>query len=280
MNVKMRTPLSYYGGKQTLAGTILGLIPPHRLYCEPFIGGAAVFFAKEPSKVEIINDTNGEIVNFYEVLQRDFAALEKEVAISLHSRKQHRQARVIYENPDMFDRIKRAWAVWMLANGSYGCMLDGGFGYDRTGGTSKKLDNKRASFSIDYAIRLQRVQIECCDALRIIGSRDVEDAFFYLDPPYVGSDQGHYDGYTQEDFDALLNLLEKLKGKFLLSSFRNKALTEFSRRNGWHTVAFSMTQSMTHRYPSKHGKVEVLTANYPISVKLDSRNKKELVSGE
>jgi DNA adenine methylase len=276
----MRTPLSYYGGKQTLAGTILGLIPPHRLYCEPFIGGAAVFFAKEPSIVEIINDTNGEIVNFYEVLQRDFAAMEKEVAISLHSRKLHHQAEIIYNNPDMFDRVKRAWAVWVLANGSYGCKLDGAFGYDRTGGTSKKLANKRTSFSIDYAIRLQRVQIECCDALRIIRSRDVPDAFFYCDPPYVGADQGHYDGYTQEDFDALLSLLESIKGKFLLSSYRNKSLEDFTKRNGWHTLAFRMTQSMSHRYPSKHGKVEVLTANYPISVKLDNRVKKELVSGE
>ena len=147
----MRTPISYYGGKQNLAATILGLIPPHRLYCEPFIGGAAVFFAREPSKVEIINDTNGEIINFYEVLKRDFTALEKEVAISLHSRKQHRQARVIYENPDLFDRVKRAWAVWVLANGSYGCMLDGGFGYDRVGTTSRKLDNKRVSAPVRFA---------------------------------------------------------------------------------------------------------------------------------
>ena len=127
----MKTPLSYYGGKQQLASKILGLIPEHRIYCEPFIGGAAVFFAKQPSPVEVINDTNGELINFYEVLQRDFSALEKEITISLHSRKQHRQARVIYENPEMFDRVKRAWAVWMLANASYGCMLDGGFGYDR-----------------------------------------------------------------------------------------------------------------------------------------------------
>ena len=52
-------------------------------------------------------------------------------------------------------------------------MMDGGFGYDRTGNTSKKLANKRAGFEADYAIRLQRVQIECCDALRIIGSRDI-----------------------------------------------------------------------------------------------------------
>jgi DNA adenine methylase len=260
----MKTPLSYYGSKQTLAKTILGLIPPHRLYCEPFLGGAAIFFAKEPAKVEIINDTNGESVNFYEVLQRDFTALEKEVAITLHSRDRHRQARVIYENPDMFDRIKRAWAIWLLANSSYGCMLDGGFGYDRTGGTSKKLANKRANFSIDYAIRLQRVQIECCDALKIIRSRDIADALFYLDPPYVDSDQGHYDGYTQEDFDALLGVLETVQGKFLLSSFRNKALTDFTRRNGWHTMEMKMTCPMTHGYKTQRRKIEILTANYPI----------------
>jgi DNA adenine methylase len=52
----------------------------------------------------------------------------------------------------------------------------------------------------------------------------VPEAFFHLDPPYVGADQGHYDGYTQEDFDTLLKLLETLNGKFLLSSYRNKSL--------------------------------------------------------
>jgi DNA adenine methylase len=167
----MRTPLSYYGGKQQLATRILGMIPEHQVYCEPFCGGAAIFFAKEPSKVEIINDTNGEIINFYEVLRRDFVALEREIEISLHSRKQHHHAEVVYANPDMFDRVKRAWAVWMLANISYGSKLNGCFGYDRTGTTSKKMANKRSKFNANYAIRLQKVQIECGDALRIIQSR-------------------------------------------------------------------------------------------------------------
>jgi DNA adenine methylase len=167
----MRTPISYYGGKQTLSAIILGLIPEHRIYCEPFLGGAAVFFAKKPSKVEIINDTNGELINFYEALKRDFSALEKEIEISLHSRLRHKQARVIYENPKMFDRVKRAWAVWMLANISFGGKLNGCFGYDRTGVSSKKLANKRTVFTVDYAVRLQEVQIECCDALRVIQSR-------------------------------------------------------------------------------------------------------------
>jgi DNA adenine methylase len=114
----MKTPISYYGGKQQLAKTIVGLIPPHRIYCEPFMGGGAIFFAKPPSSVEVINDCNGEIINFYEVMQRDFTALEKEVTISLHSWKQYHQAEVIYANPELFDRVKRAWAVWMLANSS------------------------------------------------------------------------------------------------------------------------------------------------------------------
>jgi DNA adenine methylase len=66
----------------------------------------------------------------------------------------------------------------------------------------------------------------------------VPDAFFYLDPPYTDSDQGHYDGCTQEDFGNLLKMLETLQGKFLQSSFRNKALTDFTKRNGWRRLEF------------------------------------------
>jgi DNA adenine methylase len=270
----MRTPLSYYGGKQQLATRILGMIPVHKVYCEPYCGGAAIFFAKEPSGVEIINDTNGEIINFYEVLKRDFPALEREIGISLHSRKQHHQARVIYENPDMFDRVKRAWAVWMLANVSYANKLDGSFGYDRNGTNSQKAANKRAAFNADYAIRLQQVQIECCDALRIIRSRDTPETFFYLDPPYPGTDQGHYDGFTQMDFEVLLEVLESLQGKFLLSSFHNAALMERTLKNGWYTVEFRLACAMTHGGGRNvRAKVEVLTANYPISAPEKSRRK-------
>ena len=65
----MKTPLTYYGGKQQLAATILALIPEHKVYAEPFVGGAAACFAKEPSRCEVINDTNGELVNFYDQKQ-------------------------------------------------------------------------------------------------------------------------------------------------------------------------------------------------------------------
>jgi DNA adenine methylase len=112
----MKPPLTYYGGKQKLAKTINQLIPEHRIYVEPFFGGGAVFFAKNPSLLEVINDTNGELMNFYKVMKTKFTRLEKEISITLRSRDAYRKAKVIYHNPDMFDEIKRAWAVWTLAN--------------------------------------------------------------------------------------------------------------------------------------------------------------------
>ena len=262
----MKTPLSYYGGKQQLAGKIVSLIPEHKVYCEPFIGGAAIFFRKIPSEVEIINDINSEIINFYEVLQRDFSALQAEVAISLHSRKLHRHAQVVYENPEMFDRIKRAWAVWMLGNCSFGNNFIAGFGYDRAGAATRKLAHKRNEFTEGIAIRLQNVQIECCDAIRVINSRDTKDTFFYLDPPYVGSFQGHYDGYDQDDFDKLLALLAVIKGRFLLSSFRNEGLSTMAKRYGWYQIELKMAKPMTSQLGKTVQKIEVLTANYPIKL--------------
>ena len=47
----MKTPISYYGGKQQLASKIVSLFPEHKIYCEPFIGGAAVFFAKPQAQI-------------------------------------------------------------------------------------------------------------------------------------------------------------------------------------------------------------------------------------
>lgn len=166
----------------------------------------------------------------------------------------------------MFDRIKRAWAVWILGNCSFGNNLAAGFGYDRSGGATRKIAHKRNDFLEDIAVRLQNIQIECCDALRIIQSRDDSSAFFYLDPPYVGAFQGHYNGYNQQDFDTLLSLISEIKGKFLLSSFRNKNLSILAKQHGWHQIELKLAKSMTAQLGKTLQKIEVLTANYPIDL--------------
>lgn len=260
----MKPPFSYYGGKQKMLAHILPLIPDHELYCEPFCGGAAVFWAKQPSSVEVINDTNKELINFYEVVQNEFYALESMVRISLHSRTLHRDAETVYGSPHMFDRVKRAWAVWVLATQSFSSMLDGTWGYDKAKGTtSKKIHNKRESFTEELSIRLQQVQIECTDALRIIRSRDTAKSFFYIDPPYFNSDCGHYDGYTQEDFEMLLKAISRLEGKFILSSYPSELLGRFTRDLNWVQTSFEQNVSVNRGMSGKK-KTEVLTSNFDI----------------
>lgn len=258
----LRTPITYYGGKQKLISEILPRIPQHTLYCEPFIGGAAVFFAKEPSPVEVINDTNKEVINFYQVAKNHFHKLQALVATTLHSRSLHDDAWVVYNKPHLHDEIRRAWAVWVLAAQSFSSSLTNSWGFDlKKGSTSKKIDNKRQEFTEHMALRLQRTQIECADALYIIGSRDTEESFFYVDPPYFNSNMGHYDGYTKEDFEALLKLLGTIKGKFLLSSYPSDVLTAYTKKHKWQT--HQIHQKITScGADKKKNKIEVLTWNY------------------
>ena len=93
----MKSPISYYGGKATLAKRIVELFPAgyqNMAYVEPFLGGGSVFFEKEASMLEVLNDTNRELINFYTVVMNDFVSLEKEVRISLHSRRMFNDAKV------------------------------------------------------------------------------------------------------------------------------------------------------------------------------------------
>lgn len=82
----MKTPISYYGGKQTLLKHILPLIPNHKLYTEAFCGGAAVLFAKRPADGEVINDISMDITNFYWMAKVYYRDLKQEIEKTLHSR--------------------------------------------------------------------------------------------------------------------------------------------------------------------------------------------------
>ncbi len=257
----MKTPITYWGGKQTLAPLILKNIPEHTTYVEPFLGGGAVFWAKEPSKVEVINDLNGEVVNFYRVCQKFFPELQARVQETLHSRSSYRDAMVIYENPQLFPETDRAWAFYTVTNQGRSGKI-GTWGYGTTGNAvEKKVANRRADFSQAYAERLARVQIDCDDALRIIHYRDRAETFFYIDPPYFNSNMGHYGGYTESDFRNLLDACAVLQGKFLLSSYPSDLLKRYTEANGWYTLEIEQTCPAG---PKRKKKVEVLTANYPI----------------
>lgn len=262
---RLKTPISYYGGKQKLATKIISVIPEHTLYCEPFLGGAAVFFAKPQSEIEVLNDTNRELMNFFKILKEDFISLEKQIRISLHSRDLHRKASVIYNHPDMFSEIKRAWAFWVLSTQSFSSQIDSSWGYDKSKNTTtKKIINNRDRLTEDYAIRIQNTQLESADALYIIRGRDTEKSFFYCDPPYFNSDCGHYDGYSEQDFENLLITLSQIKGKFLLSSYPSPLLKKYLKEFGWNQWSLETGVTVNNKSGYQKRKIEVLTANYPL----------------
>lgn len=261
----MKPPLTYYGGKQKLAKHILPLIPKHNLYCEPFFGGGAIYFAKIPSEVEVINDSNGDLINFYRVVKNDCKRLEKEIKATLYAREHHQAAKIVLGYPQLFDHVKRAWAIWVLANQSYSSRLDSDWGYDRKRNTSaKRLHYKREDFSNEYAKRLEKTEIENTDALKVIETRDGRQSFFYCDPPYFNAGMGHYNFYSEQDFENLLKLLSIIKGKFLLSSYPSELLNKYIRKNKWHKKEINMSLDITAKFNRANRKIEVLTANYPI----------------
>jgi len=269
-NKNNKTPISYYGGKKSMLKNILPLIPEHNGYIEPFFGGGAVFWAKEPKKYEVINDTNMNVVNFYEVLKHSYFRLAEKIQATLHSRETYKKAMIIYDCPWLFndDPVIRAWAFYVLTNQGFSCQI-GSWGYDRDK-RAYNVQNKIDSFSEKLSERLKYVQIEQNEAHKVMLSRDKEDVFHYIDPPYIDANQGHYGGYTQDHFKRDLDAISQLKGKFLLSTYPSDILTEYTKKNGWQCIHLDKLLAASNGAVSKRRrKTEVLTANYDILSLLD-----------
>ena len=246
----MRTPISYYGGKQTMLKHILPLIPSHKIYTEAFCSGAAVLFAKRPSEAEIINDINMELTNFYWCMQVYYSDLKHEINKTLHSRDLHAHAGHINSYPQFFTPVERAWAVWVLCKMSFASMMDGTFGYDFSGTMTKKLRNAKDEFTERLCQRLERVTIENRNALDVIACYDAPDTFHFVDPPYVNSDCGHYeDTFNEQNMEQLLQLLETVKGKFMLTMFPFDMIDRYARKNGWiiHRIERTISASKSNR---------------------------------
>ena len=258
----MHPPITYYGGKQKMLRHILPLIPPHRIYNEPFFGGGAVFWAKEPAYTEFINDINGEVVNFYRVLKTDFPAFKRELDGTLHSELQHREARAIYAAPEAHTPVRRAWAFWVLSMESMFHIVGNTWTFRKSGRgrLPHEVTLGKELLTEAYATRLEMANIFSGDAVDIICRVDRPNAFHYVDPPYFKSDQGHYKGYTEADFTRLLDRLTEVKGRFLLSSYPSEVLTRYTAQNGWHTRTIVQNVGAGHVVGKR--KTEVLTMNY------------------
>jgi DNA adenine methylase len=268
----MRTPITYYGGKQNMLKHILPLFPKDiKQYVEPFLGGGAVFFAKLKSPHEVINDLDGRITNFYKICQSDkFFELQEKINSTANSEIPYKYTKDIMEKKvEPKDEVEYAWAFWVQTCMTFASQIGGGFGFANNDTQVKKAMNKRDAFTEKYMDRLKRVEIFQRDAVDLIKLKDGKDTFIYADPPYVSSAQSHYSGYTEDHFIQLLEALANIKGRFLLSSYPEHILLEYTEKYKWNRKEVYQKTSVANVRQSEHNnntirkaKIEVLTWNY------------------
>lgn len=263
--IKYKTPLVYYGGKQRIANWICSMIPKHRIYCEPFFGGGAVFFTKAPSFLEVINDKNDNLVNFYLQIQNNFEKLAAKIGATLYSESMYLKAKQIYNGDIQVDELEKAVATWIVFTQSRLGDAKAGWCFDNgTDGSHKGIVqlHNRQNFCPWIQKRLSKVQICCRDALQVIRERDTAVTFFYLDPPYPKCNQGHYGGYTFDDLEGLLRCLENIKGKFALSNYPSSLIERYVQKMGWNLYKKAMKKDSIIARQKNAKKVEILVTNY------------------
>lgn len=265
----MKSPLAYIGGKSKLANKIISLIPEHHAYCEVFSGGAWVFFTKEQSKVEVINDLDGDLISFYRVVQNHLEEFLKQFKWCLTSREWFEDWKDQLEGRGLTDiqKAARYYYVQRLAfggrvrNRSYGVQIDG-----RTPRVNiLRLEEEMS----DIHIRLANVRIENLSWRKLIPRYDKPNTFFYCDPPYYKCpDYKH--NFTPEDFIELSDTLQNIQGKFMLSINDHPDIRSIFQGFNYKEVSLLYTVG-------QNGPVE---ANELIYSNYEFRKKRDLFSNE
>ena len=212
----MKSFLGYLGGKSLLTRKIIPLIPEHTCYCEVFAGAAWMLFGKEPSRVEIINDINSDLVTLYRVIKHHLEEFIRHLKWVLVARDEFE--RFSKEAPEALTDIQRAVRFYYMQRNSYGGKVAGqSFNISPTKGPTLNLLRIEEDLSMAH-LRLARVYIENMSYEKLIPRYDRPETFFYLDPPYYGH-EGDYGKhlFRREGFSTLAGLLAGLKGKFILS---------------------------------------------------------------
>lgn len=217
MKTMKKALFGYLGGKFQLSKQIIPLIPEHHCYVEPFCGAASVFFKKNPSKTEILNDLNGDLINLYRVIRDDFGKFVRVFRGLPVAREQFNYFKS--QHPDLIsDPIERAARFFYLLRTSYGSKTtDQTFSISTGRGSNLNLLTLKRDILVGQR-RLARVYLENLPYDQVIQRYDRHDTFFYIDPPYYNCENYYGKGlFERSDFEVLRELLENLKGKFILS---------------------------------------------------------------
>ena len=273
---KLANPLKWWGGKSYLADWIISLMPKHLHYVEPYAGGLAVLLAKDPNdpkhdsrptgglldsevydkgwrpcgRSEVVNDLNGELTNFWRVLQSVelFASFQRILEAMPFSQKEW-DGMVERAQSQAGEKDQYTINVFDAIGFFVRCRQSRAGGFKSFATLSRNRTrrgmNEQASAWLNAidglpAVhdRLKRVVILHDDALKVIRQQDGPKTLFYLDPPYVhstrneSSTKAYEYEMSDDDHQKLLSTIRDCKGKVMLSGYNNHEYHEWLVREG------------------------------------------------
>lgn len=224
----------YFGGKFYHVREIIPLMCKLNGYCEPFGGSASILINREPCELEVYNDLNNDIVNFFRVLRENPEELIRRIELTPYSRQEFRNCLEFYDNCS--DPIERARMFYVLVRQSVNSVFSlkvltekswSFIKHPKYRHSSKMSAVSSAGEWLDLiAKRLKNVTIENDDAIKVIKRYDSEDMMFYCDPPYPHECREFIDAYEYEMSDEqhieLYEVLSRCRGKIMVSSYENE----------------------------------------------------------
>ena len=206
--------IPWIGGKRRLAKHILPLFPEHTCYVELFAGGAAMFFLKRQSEVEVLNDCNNELITLYRVLQHHLEEFHRHFKWALISRQMFEWLKIT--PTETLTDIQRAARFYYLQKMAFGGKVSSQtFGTATTDPPRLNLLRMEEDLSQPH-LRLSRCYIEHLDWIKCIDKYDRPQTLFFCDPPYWQT-EGYGVGFDFEQYELLASKMRSMKGKAILT---------------------------------------------------------------
>jgi DNA adenine methylase len=213
--------LHYPGSKWSLAEWIISHFPAHQTYLEPFFGSGAVLFSKQRSKLETVNDLDGEVVNLFQVIRSRPDELAHVIRFTPHSREEYYNSYL--EAEDDLERARRLIVrLWQGRGGKTSHRTGWRSMIEMNGPLPGKEWLKFPEKISAVAERLIGVQIENQPAIDLIKRYSRQNVLIYADPPYILSARttsSYKHEMTEDDHEQLIQTLEKHPGPVILSGY-------------------------------------------------------------
>jgi len=258
--------IAYVGSKWRIAPWIIKHFPKHRAFVDVFGGSGAMILRKPPSKVEIYNDINSDLVNLFEIIRKRKDELLEQLKYLMYSRKLYEEWCKQWKSGNKpKDPLERAVQYLLLMHGSMSGKLFSGFSssaYRSHAVVMEKLPEKIEFF----AKRFKHVIIENSDYKKIFKLYDSPETLFYCDPPYFVPRAKEYyiDGWSYKKHKEFAKLVNKLQGYVVISYYWFPQLQKWYLDKGWYIDSIEVVKtSEVANFKSEKTKVkEYILMNY------------------